>query len=120
MVRRCGAWYTHGMGNYIGLYLLISGGLILTVGDIIMRFWVKDRRPLLYVAGLFFYIIGLNFLAQSYRFRNIAVASAVIVIINIVALTVVSWVYFKARLTPLEILGLVLAVVAVVILESGK
>ena len=107
-------------GNYIGLYLLISGGLILTVGDVIMRFWVKSRQPILYVAGLFFYLIGLNFLAQSYRFRNIAVASAVIVVINIVALTIISYVYFKARLTPLEIFGLVLAVIAVIIIELGQ
>lgn len=106
--------------NVLGLYLLIAGGLIFTVGDVLMRFWVGNNKWWYYVGGLAFYLLGVNFLAQSYRFRNIAVASSVIVVINIVTLTLFSWFYFKAKLTPMELFGLGLAIVSVLILEFGN
>ncbi len=103
----------------IAIILLLIGGLILTVGDIIMKKWVNTNAYIFYFLGLFVYLIGLNFLAQSFRFKNIAVASAIFIIFNIVTLSFVSWLYFKESLSLLQIAGIVIGIIAIVVLELG-
>jgi len=101
----------------IGIILLFIGGLFLTAGDIIMKKWVINNSFYFYFAGIVVYLIALNFLAQSYKFKNIAVASMIFVIFNIVTLAIISWFYFKETLSPMQILGIVLGISSVIILE---
>lgn len=101
----------------IVLILLLIGGLILTIGDIFMKKWVGTNLFLFYFVGMIFYLIGLNFLAQSFKLENIAVASTILVIFNIVTLSIVSWLYFKETLLPLQIIGIIVGIIAVIILE---
>jgi glucose uptake protein len=104
----------------IGLVLLFIGGVILTAGDIIMKKWVQNDSIYLYVLGLAIYMVGLNFLAYSFKFKNIAVASIIFVIFNVLTLTVVSWLYFKEGLSAMQIGGILLGIAAVVMLEFSK
>lgn len=103
--------------SYIAIILLFIGGLILTVGDIIMKKWVLIDDIYFYITGLAVYLVGLNFLAQSFKFKNIAVASTIFVIFNVVMLSIVSWYYFKETLSTYQILGIILGLVSVVLLE---
>jgi len=89
----------------------------LTVGDIIMKKWVISGSNLFYLSGLAVYLIGLNFLAQSYHFRNIAGASTVMTIINVILLLAVSYFYFKEPLSTLQLIGVALGIIAIVFLE---
>jgi len=101
----------------IAMILLLIGGIILTVGDILMKKWVNTNNYIFYIVGLIIYLIGLNFLAQSFKFKNIAVASVIFVIFNVVTLSIVSWLYFKETLSMLQIIGMVVGIAAIVILE---
>lgn len=56
-------------------------------------------------------------LVQSFKTHNIAVASAIFVIINISTLAVVSWFVFSEPLTTKQIIGLALSFIVVMILE---
>jgi len=96
---------------------LIFGGTILTVGDIFFKYWTKNPKTWLYIVGIAIYLVGLTFLVQSFKTQNIAVASAVFVIINIVTLGLVSWLFFKEPLTTLQIIGIAIAIIAILILE---
>jgi len=101
----------------IAIILLLIGGIILTVGDIFMKKWVNTNAHIFYFVGLVIYLIGLNFLAQSFKFKNIAVASLIFILVNIVTLSIVSWFYFKETLSPLQITGMIFGIIAVIILE---
>jgi multidrug transporter EmrE-like cation transporter len=101
----------------IAIILLLVGGLILTIGDIFMKKWVVSNNAYIYLTGMAVYLIGLNFLAQSFRFKNIAVASVIFVIFNVVTLSIVSWFYFKETLSPLQIIGMVIGIISIVVLE---
>ena len=101
----------------IAMILLLAGGIILTVGDFLMKKWVNTNSYLFYIIGMAVYLIGLNFLAQSFKFENIAVASVIFVIFNVVTLSLVSWFYFKETLSNLQIAGIVVGLIAVVLLE---
>jgi multidrug transporter EmrE-like cation transporter len=97
---------------------ILSGGITLTIGDVIFRFyWSHTQDWWLYVIGLSVYLIGLIFLVESYKYQNIAVASAAVVVSNIVLLSIVSWFYFGQKFTVLQGVGLVLAIVVIFILE---
>jgi len=96
------------------------GGVILTVGDILFKFWVERPSPLLYVSGLALYLLGAVFLVQSYKSENIAVATVIFIVFNVVTLSIVSWLYFGERLSALQIGAVVLALGAIALLELGK
>lgn len=103
-----------------GMYWLILGGVALTAGDIAFKFWVDRALPytsFLYIGGLLVYLLGLVFLIESFKTENIAIASAIFVLINIITLAAVSWLYFGDKLSSLQGVGLVLALSAIVVLQ---
>ncbi|MFH0804724.1 MAG: SMR family transporter [Patescibacteria group bacterium] len=99
------------------LLLLLAGGTILTAGDIVLKQWVASNRRLFYIVGLAIYLVGTMFLAQSFKYKNIAVASVIFVIFNVVTLTIVSWLYFKEGLTAWQLVGVGMGILSVVVLE---
>lgn len=105
--------------NLFPLVLLFIGGVILTVGDIFMKKWIGSSHAYWYAAGLILYILGMNFLAQSFRYKNIAVASVIFVIFNVVTLSLFSWLYFKEKISFMEMSGMALGLLSIVILEMS-
>jgi len=102
------------------IIIILIGGVILTLGDIFAKGWVKDNKAIWYAAALFFYIIGLNFLIYSFKFEDIAAASVMLVIFNVATLTIVGWLFFKERISLFEIIGLILGISAIVLLELAE
>jgi multidrug transporter EmrE-like cation transporter len=103
--------------NFIALALLAIGGLTLTVGDLFMKEWVLTNKSYIYIIGIIVYLIGMNFLAFSFKYKNIAVASVIFVLINIITLLAFSYFYFHEKLSGLEISGILLGIAAIVMLE---
>jgi multidrug transporter EmrE-like cation transporter len=104
------------------LILLAIGGTLLTLGDIVFKTWATANAPYLsyqYILGLALYIAGLLCLIETFRTQNIAVATAVFVLINIATLALVSWFWFGEKLSLLQVAGLVCAAAAVLLLELG-
>jgi len=103
----------------IGLILLLIGSLILTVGDIVMKRWIADGAAsyYLYALGIGIYLIGTNFLAFSFKYKNIAVASVIFILLNVAILSVISWFYFGEKLNTMQMFGIILGIAAVIILE---
>ena len=105
------------------LLSLIIGGVLLTIGDIVFKFWIERSEPyvsFLYAGGLFLYMLGAIFLIETYKTENIATATAIFIIVNIVTLALVSWLYFHDNLTCLQMIGLMLAICSIVLIEIGK
>jgi len=100
-----------------GLCWLAVGSLLLTAGDIVFKFWAKEALSRYYFSGLFMYILGLLCLVESFKSHNMAVATAILVIGNIVALAVVSWLYFGEPLTVQQMFGILLAIGAVILMS---
>jgi multidrug transporter EmrE-like cation transporter len=116
------------------LIILLIAGLVLTVGDLVAGEWVQKNKKtffgkrfsifkksqkasLYYWLALVFYMIGLNFLIYSYKFEDIAVASVIMEIFNIVSLTIAGKFLFKENISKTEFAGIVVGVFAVIILE---
>jgi multidrug transporter EmrE-like cation transporter len=106
--------------NYLAIIILAIGGILLTIGDLIMKKWVISNSWAVYVLGMVFYLFGLNFLAFSFKFKNIAVASVIFVLFNVFSLLLFSYFYFKEGLSTFEIIGMILGITAIVFLELGE
>lgn len=105
------------MTSYFPFLLLIIGGLILTVGDIVMKKWILNQHITIFVFGLFIYLIGLIFLSYGFKYKNIAVASTIFVLCNVITLSLVSWLYFKEPLSSFQIIGILFGFGAILFLE---
>lgn len=103
--------------NWIAIGILLLGGILLTVGDILMKNWTNSSKIWFYVIGMIFWILGLVFLAMSFKYKNIAVASIIFVLFNIITLALFSWLYFNEKLTALQMIGILLGLASVIILE---
>lgn len=107
----------------LGYIWITLGGVTLTIGDIIFKIWIDRSLPylsLFYTSGMVCYIVGLIFLVESFKTQNIAVASALFVIMNIVTLALFSWFYFHEPLSTTQMFGLGLALIAIFLLEVGS
>lgn len=100
-----------------GLLLVIAGGIILTFGDIIMKRWIGNNNRYLFALGIIVYLCGTIFLAFSFKYKNIAVASMMMIIFNILLLTVLTYLYFKEPLNLKQMIGIAVGILSVIILE---
>ena len=103
--------------NNLAIVLLFIGGVGLTVGDIIIKKWVVSSNHIFYIIGMIAYVIAIGFLAESFKYKNMAVANAICVGFNIITLVIVSWFYFKETLTISQLIGVGLVVLGIVVLE---
>lgn len=88
------------------------------MGDLVLNAWVDSGDSWkLYTIGILFYFIALNFLARSYKFENIAVASVIMEIFNLVTYLAISYWKFGQTISRLEIVGIVLGIAAITCFE---
>ena len=96
---------------------LILGGTLLTIGDLTFKLWVEKTIPFLYWGGLLLYTLGAMCLIETYKTQNIAVATALLVIINILTLVLASHFWFDEHLTVKQLLGIGCSIIAIVLLH---
>lgn len=102
--------------NYYLIYSsLVIGGILLTCGDLFMKSWASGGGGKIsnYCIGVLFWIIGSLFLAWTYKYKNMAVATIIYLFFNVATLVLFSMFYYKEFLTIKQWIGLVLGFIAV-------
>jgi multidrug transporter EmrE-like cation transporter len=111
---------------------LITGGVLLTVGDLFMKAWAVSTNKYNYFIGIFFWILGSVstnkynyfigiffwilgslFLAWTYKYENLAIATLFYIIVNILTLALVSSFYYHEPLSIKQTIGLLLGLVSI-------
>lgn len=105
------------MIQYLPLILLFIGGSVLTVGDIIMKKWVLSNNIYTFIVGILVYLVGMVFLSFSFKYKNIATASTIFVLFNIITLSIVSWLYFNETLSTFQFVGIMFGICSIICLE---
>lgn len=96
---------------------LTFGGILLTAGDIIFKYWLTSYSKVLFALGILTYVGGLMCLVQSFKSENIAVATVIFVVINVVTLLFASWYLFYEPVSFYKLVAIALAIVAIALLE---
>ena len=103
--------------NPIAIIVLIFSGLILTVGDIVLKYWVEkgsDYTSLLYLFGVLTYLGGSLLLVESYKHDvNIAVAGILQIMFNTIILLLFTYLFFKEPLTTRQIIGIFVGITSI-------
>jgi multidrug transporter EmrE-like cation transporter len=100
------------------VFVLFVGALMDTAGDLLMKKWIETHSWTFFSVGMVFYIAALSCLAFSFNFKNIAVASMMFVLLNIVLLSFAGWLFYGDTLKVKEVCGLLLGLGAIFLLES--
>lgn len=104
----------------IFIFLFIAG-LILTIGDIFQKEWILRNNYWLFSIGCILYTIGGIILTFCYKYKNMATATMIYSIFNILTLSLVSWFWYKEKLDIYSIIGILLGIISIAFLEySGK
>lgn len=99
------------------LYIsLIIGGVLLTCGDLWMKAWAVSDKKLWYVIGVATWILGSAFLAWTYKYKNMAIATTIYILVNVGTLLLVSWIYYKEPVTTKQLIGVCLGIVAALLM----
>jgi drug/metabolite transporter (DMT)-like permease len=106
--------------NYIALIILFLSGLVLTVGDVVLKYWVEkgqNYHSLLYVIGVVTYLAGSLLLVESYKHDvNIAIAGILQIMFNTIILILFTYLFFKEPLTAKQIAGIFVGVFSIYLL----
>lgn len=97
---------------------LIIGGLFSSVGDIFFKQWSLSDNNNEYILGFLFYNIGIYFLVTTFKERNITMSVVIYILVNIISFALINSIYFNDHLSSTQIFGVILAVIAIIILEQ--
>ena len=96
--------------------LLVGGGFVLTAGDVVMKRWSETNDMMLFILATMMYVVALVMLGVSFKFKNMAAASALIIVFNLLTLTIISWWCFNEAPSAKQSVGLALASIAALLL----
>ncbi len=106
--------------NYLAFGILFLSGVVLTIGDVVLKYWVErgqNYTSLLYIFGVLTYLIGSILLVESYKHDiNIAFAGILQIMFNTIVLIIFTYLFFKEPLTAKQILGMFLGITSIYLL----
>jgi multidrug transporter EmrE-like cation transporter len=106
--------------NYIALIILFLSGVVLTVGDVVLKYWVEKGQSyhsILYVIGVATYLAGSLLLVESYKHDvNIAIAGILQIMFNTIVLVLFTYLFFKEPLATKQIIGIFVGMVSIYLL----
>ncbi len=105
----------------IAFTILFAGAVFLTAGDLFMKTWTGNGKSWFFAIGLILYLVADSALGISFKSKNIALASVIMITINVILLLAVSWFYYKEKIGLYGFIGIILGVLAVLFMElDGK
>ncbi len=105
--------------NNPALILIITSGLALVIGDLVLMKWVNGGSRLLFYVGIAVYMVGMVLLASSYKYKNVAIASLMTVLFNVIILLVACLFLYHEKISLLQIVGIAVGLISLTLLEIG-
>ena len=100
--------------------LLCFAAISVVAGDIFAKYWSANAKSVFYFAALIAYAFSGFFYIPTLLREGLVVTSVIWSILSIVGFLFVGIILFKETLTPLQIAGVVLGVIALIILTLGE
>ena len=95
----------------------LTSGIILTMGDIVLRSWFQTRWQHGFEIAFLIYSLGMFFMLMSFFQQNIAVATVAAVAINAIGYILLAYMIYGDVISHGQIVGIILGLAALAILE---
>lgn len=105
------------MTNFAVIIILFIAGSIITIGDLYLKKWAINNAWAYYGKGMIFWLIGANLLAYTFKSKDIAVASVIYVVFNVLTLMAAGYWLFGEQITMLKVVGVILALISIAVLS---
>ncbi|MBI4163037.1 MAG: hypothetical protein HY513_05110 [Candidatus Aenigmarchaeota archaeon] len=102
----------------MGIYLLAAAGTLMAFGDIALAAWSKEGQLHLMVAGLLLNVLGIAVYACTLGTENIGAATAVMLGLNILMVTVFGSLFFGQALGVARIAVIIMLVMSIFFVEA--
>ncbi len=103
--------------DWIFILLAATSGILFTAGDVFLKLWAESSRFYYVLVALFVYVIATIALGYSFKREKIAIAVAVLICFNLITVAFVGFTYFQETLGLKEVIGISLALLAVILLN---
>ncbi len=100
--------------------LLCLAAISVVTGDVLAKYWSTNTKSVFYFAGLIAYAFSGFFYIPTLLREGLVATSVIWSILSVIGFLVVGILLFKETLTPLQIVGVILGIIALVILTLGK
>ncbi len=100
--------------------LLCLAAISVVTGDVLAKYWSTNVKSVFYFAALVAYAFSGFFYIPTLLREGLVVTSVVWSILSIIGFLAVGIILFKETLTPLQIAGVVLGILALIILTLGE
>lgn len=102
--------------------LLILIGLTSGAGDVLLYKWAKARGPIWLLVAYGVWIISITLYGLLFRLEHFSFGAAVLLatVIHLVVSLLWGFIFTQSRLSSMEIAGMLLALIAVILLEFGR
>jgi multidrug transporter EmrE-like cation transporter len=87
------------------------------VGDLLLKYWAETDDIRLMAGGLATYLVSLVFFASALKRGQLAVILTFWVAIALVLMAVLGWLLFGERLSPRNVVGIALVLMALFLLR---
>ena len=101
------------------IFLLFAGvsALLFIVGDVLLKFWAERSNVWFMIIAFAVYIVAGFFTALSLKRKDLAIAIAVMLSINLIGVALIGFTVFKEALGLKEVIGISFALAAIIILN---
>jgi len=103
--------------DWMFIILGAVSGILFTLGDIFLKYWSNKQVLYYIVLGFAFYLMAGTVLSFAFKRKEMAVAVAVLICFNLIAVSILGFAIFKETLGLKEIIGMGLAIAAVIVLS---
>jgi hypothetical protein len=95
----------------------VLSGVILTAGDVTLRFWFEAKWAHGFEVTFLLYMLGVFFMMMSFFEQNIAIATIAAIVLNAVGYLVAVYFIYGDSITLWQTVGVALGLIALAILE---
>lgn len=104
-------------GKTIFLLLLLVSVIFEVIADVLFKKWAISNKIAILIIGFGLYSIGTVFWAFSLKYEYFSKAVPVFIMLNLIFLSLIGVYYFHERLSTLNIMGVLLALISIILIE---
>lgn len=101
-------------------FLVIAAGLIGAIGDALLNQWAKNGGRYWLLSAYIVWIITATIVGFLLKKEFFGIAIVMFLLSNIAFVLIISRFHFSEHLSPMQWLGIAIAIIAVVLMEQGK